>query len=62
MIGIAIALPFIGLLPCLAAAAILGLWAAIAMRKIGGQTGDILGASQQLTEIAALIALTASLL
>ncbi|MEC9197826.1 MAG: adenosylcobinamide-GDP ribazoletransferase [Pseudomonadota bacterium] len=62
MIGIAIALPLIGLFPCLAAAIILGLWAAIAMRKIGGQTGDILGASQQLTEIAALIALTASLL
>ena len=35
----------------LAAAAI----ALIALRKIGGQTGDILGASQQLAEIAALI-------
>lgn len=35
--------------------------AAIAKRKIGGQTGDILGASQQITEIAALVALTATL-
>jgi adenosylcobinamide-GDP ribazoletransferase len=33
--------------------------AAIAQRKIGGQTGDILGATQQLTELAALATLTA---
>jgi adenosylcobinamide-GDP ribazoletransferase len=33
------------------------LWAGIAHRKIGGQTGDILGATQQLTEIALLITL-----
>ena len=30
--------------------------AAVAKRKIGGQTGDILGASQQISEIAALAA------
>ena len=34
--------------------------AAIAKSKIGGQTGDILGATQQITEITLLIALTAS--
>jgi adenosylcobinamide-GDP ribazoletransferase len=34
--------------------------AAIAKAKIGGQTGDILGATQQITEIALLVALTAS--
>ena len=33
------------------------LCAAIARAKIGGQTGDILGATQQLSEIAALLAL-----
>lgn len=32
-------------------------WAGIAMAKIGGQTGDILGAAQQLAEIAALLTL-----
>ncbi len=32
-------------------------WALIARRKIGGQTGDILGASQQIAEITALMAL-----
>lgn len=32
-------------------------WAAVAMTKIGGQTGDILGASQQLAEITALLTL-----
>ena len=36
-------------------------WAAIARAKIGGQTGDILGATQQLTEVALLLTLTASL-
>lgn len=35
--------------------------AAIAQRKIEGQTGDILGASQQLAEITALAVLSASL-
>ena len=33
----------------------------IAQSKIGGQTGDVLGATQQLTEIAVLLALSASL-
>jgi adenosylcobinamide-GDP ribazoletransferase len=30
-------------------------WAAVATAKIGGQTGDILGATQQLAEITALL-------
>lgn len=34
--------------------------AAIAKSKIGGQTGDILGATQQITEIVLLLALTTS--
>ncbi len=34
-------------------------WANIAMAKIGGQTGDILGAAQQLAEITALLTLLA---
>lgn len=44
-----------------AAAVLLGL-AALAHHKIGGQTGDILGAGQQLTEIAALFSCVALLL
>lgn len=35
--------------------------AALAKAKIGGQTGDILGATQQCAEIAALVSLTAAL-
>ncbi|WP_298848808.1 adenosylcobinamide-GDP ribazoletransferase [uncultured Ruegeria sp.] len=35
--------------------------AAVARKKIGGQTGDILGASQQLAEIAFLLALSAQI-
>ncbi|HCQ64218.1 MAG TPA: adenosylcobinamide-GDP ribazoletransferase, partial [Rhodobacteraceae bacterium] len=31
--------------------------AALALKKIGGQTGDVLGAGQQLCEIAVLTAL-----
>jgi adenosylcobinamide-GDP ribazoletransferase len=35
------------------------IWGMIAYRKIGGQTGDILGVTQQIAEITALIVLTA---
>ncbi|MDU8927498.1 adenosylcobinamide-GDP ribazoletransferase [Alisedimentitalea sp. MJ-SS2] len=35
--------------------------AAIARAKIGGQTGDVLGATQQITEIAVLLALLATM-
>ncbi|MDP2087269.1 MAG: adenosylcobinamide-GDP ribazoletransferase, partial [Gemmobacter sp.] len=44
--------PALGLLPVLAAVWLaLGLWA---RARIGGQTGDILGAGQQLAEAAVL--------
>ncbi|MEO0678546.1 MAG: adenosylcobinamide-GDP ribazoletransferase, partial [Pseudomonadota bacterium] len=36
-----------------------GLVALVARAKIGGQTGDILGAAQQVCEIAALVTLAA---
>ncbi len=47
-------------LPLIAVVALTG-WgvAGLARAKIGGQTGDVLGAAQQLAEIAALLALTA---
>ncbi|WP_416171695.1 adenosylcobinamide-GDP ribazoletransferase [Haematobacter missouriensis] len=47
-----------GLVATLAAAAAAVLLAILAHIKIGGQTGDVLGASQQLAEIAALATLT----
>ena len=37
------------------------LWGLIARAKIGGKTGDILGASQQLAEIVALACLCSAL-
>jgi adenosylcobinamide-GDP ribazoletransferase len=47
-------------LPMLAAAAVtMVALAVVALRKIGGQTGDILGASQQLVEVACLTVLAA---
>ncbi len=44
-------------------ATILAVWScgAIARKKVGGQTGDVLGATQQITELACLLALAASL-
>lgn len=45
------------ILMCLAALPVYGL-ARIARAKIGGQTGDILGASQQIAELALLLLLT----
>ena len=44
-----------------AAAALVALWALLARRRLGGQTGDVLGAAQQLAEIALLIGWTATL-
>lgn len=50
-----------GLVPGLVAALVaLALAARIADRKIGGHTGDVLGASQQLAEMALLLALSAA--
>ncbi len=45
--------------PALCAALIVGLLAIVAKAKIGGQTGDILGAAQQLAEVTILVALIA---
>lgn len=48
-----------GLAALLAAAAVATVLGALAQLKIGGQTGDILGATQITTEIAVLLTLTA---
>jgi adenosylcobinamide-GDP ribazoletransferase len=59
-----IAAPLLGLMAVLVIgvmALVALVWARIARGKIGGQTGDILGASQQLTEIAALACLVSAL-
>ncbi len=45
--------------PAISAALAVALLAAVARAKIGGQTGDILGATQQISEIIFLLALTA---
>jgi len=50
------------LLPAALAVAVLCGWLALTARaRIGGQTGDILGASQQLAEVAVLVVVTAHL-
>jgi adenosylcobinamide-GDP ribazoletransferase len=63
-VGCLIAVPGIGfaLFPTAVAIAAVTLAAAMVARaKIGGQTGDVLGAVQQLAEVAALVTLTAML-
>ena len=50
-----------GLLAALAAGAAVLALARIAEAKVGGQTGDVCGAAQQVAEIAALTVLTAGL-
>lgn len=63
-LGVAAAIPAasLGAVPWLAAfgAAAIAAWLvrAWALRRIGGQTGDVLGATQQVSEAAALTALT----
>ncbi len=49
------------LVPMMVAGLAAFILAAIAKRKIGGQTGDILGATQQMSEIAFLVALIVQL-
>jgi len=62
-IGLGAALVFgaAGLMAALAVVGVVGALAGVARVKIGGQTGDICGASQQLTEAAALSVLAAML-
>ncbi|QBY02641.1 adenosylcobinamide-GDP ribazoletransferase [Rhodophyticola sp. CCM32] len=50
-----------GVMACVVAYLVAGAVAWLAHSKIGGQTGDVLGASQQLAEIAALAVLVTSL-
>lgn len=61
-IGLALALPMAGLLPSVLAtilAAGVFVWLRrLIIRRLGGQTGDCLGAFQQLAELAILIGLT----
>ncbi|ARU00259.1 adenosylcobinamide-GDP ribazoletransferase [Yoonia vestfoldensis] len=57
--GLALVTGYLGLVIVAAAAACL--WALIARAKIGGQTGDILGATQQWAELALLIAVVTAL-
>ncbi|WP_096785257.1 adenosylcobinamide-GDP ribazoletransferase [Rhodobacter sp. CZR27] len=61
-VGLGVALAFGGpeaLVMAAAGAAAAGILGLVAQAKIGGQTGDILGASQQLSEAAALVAAAA---
>ncbi len=62
--GLGLAVAFVGVgwlaLPAaLAAAGATALMGALARRQIGGHTGDVFGAAQQVAEIAALLTLTA---
>ena len=64
ILGAALALPtvlFVGIWPLLAAVLAGCAAAMIARAKIGGQTGDVLGATQQLAEIAVLLSLASSI-
>jgi adenosylcobinamide-GDP ribazoletransferase len=53
--------PLGGIIAAAAVAVVAGVFAALAMRQIGGATGDVLGAAQQLTDVTALIAATVML-
>jgi adenosylcobinamide-GDP ribazoletransferase len=60
--GFGLAAMGLSVLPALAAAALAAaLLGRLALSRIGGQTGDILGASQQLSELAVLAVATAAL-
>lgn len=60
-VGAALVFGLAGLMAVLAIVVIVGALALVARAKIGGQTGDICGASQQLAEAAALSVLAAML-
>jgi adenosylcobinamide-GDP ribazoletransferase len=60
--GAALCLPLTGVLVALTAAALAGWWCARWLRhRLGGYTGDGLGAAQQLSELALYLALVAGL-
>ena len=62
LLGLALGLPLLGagLMPVLAVLAALAV-TALARRCIGGQTGDVVGAAQQVAEITALLGVVAAI-
>ncbi|TXN01231.1 adenosylcobinamide-GDP ribazoletransferase, partial [Methylobacterium sp. WL103] len=61
LLAVPLGLPLTGILAMVVLAPLASLaltW--VAQRKIGGQTGDVVGACQQVAEIAALLALLAT--
>lgn len=60
--GFALTLGWAGLAALIGVIAVVALLVAVAKAKIGGQTGDILGASQQLAEATALCLIAARLI
>lgn len=60
-VGLTVALGAAGLIAVAAAAAMAALVAWRALRRLGGQTGDVLGAVQMIAETACLLALSAAL-
>jgi len=57
--ALALALGAVGLAPVAAAAGATLLWAALMIRRLGGLTGDALGAAVEVAELAALLAFAA---
>lgn len=55
-VAVAVGLGIRGLLALLAAHAVGFAWLALARRRVGGQTGDVLGAAGELGELACLVA------
>jgi adenosylcobinamide-GDP ribazoletransferase len=60
VIVVAVLWPMWGLLAIVAAAAAGTLVGWLAQRRLGGQTGDVLGAAQQVSETAILLSYVAS--
>ena len=54
--ALALALGVVGIVPVAAAAGATLLWAALMIRRLGGLTGDALGAALEVAELAALLA------
>lgn len=59
VIGLGFAVYLTPLIACIAALITAFLWSKVAQSKIGGQTGDVLGASQQISELSFLVICTA---